>query len=383
MYQIIKDDNRITKLEAKRFSELGFTERHHLQEWLANQLDALGEDLLLIQKEFDGFNETRERLDLLALDREGNLVIIENKLDDSGRDVVWQALKYASYCSSFTKSQIIEAYQSYLDRYEPGQDAAQRLAEFLDVPDLDEVILNSGNQQRLILVAAQFRKEVTSTALWLMSHGITVQCLKVTPYSLEEQYFLNVEQILPPPEAKELMIGIAVKEADEQSTKGEVKHRHILRKEFWMSALEVMRESQCDAFNNISPSKDSWVAAGTGISGCQYLMAFSKREVRIELWMGRPRKEENKALWDLLKARQSCIENTFSNPLNWLRLDGQKSSRITFSHDVEGHDKGNWPEMIQWLAEHMAQLENTLKPHLDELGGQIKMGGIFDCDLDS
>ncbi len=62
--------------------------------------ESLGEELLIIQKEFDGFDETRERLDLLALDKQGSLVVIENKLDDSGRDVVWQALKYASYCSS-------------------------------------------------------------------------------------------------------------------------------------------------------------------------------------------------------------------------------------------------------------------------------------------
>ena len=70
--------------------------------------DALGEELLIIQKEFAGFDDTRERLDLLALDKRGQLVIIENKLDDSGRDVVWQAVKYAAYCSNLTKTQIID-----------------------------------------------------------------------------------------------------------------------------------------------------------------------------------------------------------------------------------------------------------------------------------
>ncbi|GAM62057.1 putative inner membrane protein [Vibrio ishigakensis] len=83
-----------------------------MQEWLANQPDALGEELLIIQKEFDGFDDTRERLDLLAMNKDGNLVIIENKLDDTGRDVMWQALKYASYCSNLTKSQIVEIYQA-------------------------------------------------------------------------------------------------------------------------------------------------------------------------------------------------------------------------------------------------------------------------------
>ena len=108
MYKINPSSNRISKLEVKRFSDLGFTERHHLQEWLANEPDALGEELLIIQKEFDGFDDTRERLDLLALDKNGNLVVIENKLDDSGRDVVWQALKYASYSSNLSKFQITE-----------------------------------------------------------------------------------------------------------------------------------------------------------------------------------------------------------------------------------------------------------------------------------
>ena len=89
MYKIDKESNRIAPLAEKSFSDLGFTERQHLQEWLAHAPDALGEELLIIQKEFDGFDDTRERLDLLALDKDGNLVIIENKLDDSGRDVVW------------------------------------------------------------------------------------------------------------------------------------------------------------------------------------------------------------------------------------------------------------------------------------------------------
>lgn len=112
MYQIDKTTNSITALSAKPFGALGFNERAHLQEWIAKCPECLGEELLIIAKEFDGFDETRERLDLLALDKQGGLVVIENKLDDSGRDVVWQALKYASYCSSLSKSQIVAIHQN-------------------------------------------------------------------------------------------------------------------------------------------------------------------------------------------------------------------------------------------------------------------------------
>jgi RecB family endonuclease NucS len=100
MYRINQQTNSIQKIEETTFKEIGATERYHLQEWIAKNPEVLcGEDekLLIIQKEFAGFSDTKERLDLLALDQDGNLVIIENKLDDSGRDVTWKGLNYVSY----------------------------------------------------------------------------------------------------------------------------------------------------------------------------------------------------------------------------------------------------------------------------------------------
>ena len=167
-------------------------ERSNLQEWIAKDPNCLGEALLIIQKEFAGFDETRERLDLLALDENGSLVIIENKLDDTGKDVVWQAIKYSSYCSTLTTSQIIDIFQSYLDsqkRNEDGsqeenEDAREKISEFLDGKNIDEVILNQDSSQRIILVAADFRKEVTSTVLWLSQKALMQNVLKLPPILL-------------------------------------------------------------------------------------------------------------------------------------------------------------------------------------------------------
>jgi len=58
MYIIDKEKNRISKLEEKSFHELKFKERENLQEWIANNPSSLGEELLIIQKEFNGFGET-------------------------------------------------------------------------------------------------------------------------------------------------------------------------------------------------------------------------------------------------------------------------------------------------------------------------------------
>jgi hypothetical protein len=59
MYRIDKAGNHITQLKRCSFAELGFKERAHLQEWIANEPNALGEDLLIIQKEFAGFSDTK------------------------------------------------------------------------------------------------------------------------------------------------------------------------------------------------------------------------------------------------------------------------------------------------------------------------------------
>ncbi|EFA3824623.1 DUF4268 domain-containing protein [Escherichia coli] len=382
MFTVNHQTNRISPVRTKKFSELGFTERKHLQEWLAHEPSALGEELLIIQKEFDGFDDTRERLDLLALDKDGNLVIIENKLDDSGRDVVWQALKYASYCASLTKAQIVDIYQQYLDRYEPvtGEvdllnapaSASARICEFLDAPDLDELKLNLGNSQRIMLVAANFRKEVTSTALWLLGQGISIACFKITPYSLGEQLLINIDQIIPTPEAKELMIGINAKEAEEKTTEVVLKNRHTVRREYWERALEAFQKSACQLYNNISPSKDHWLSAGSGLSGCPYNLIFLQKELRVELWISRGVTEENKYLFDLLSQSKQDIEHAFGAELEWMRLDEKKSCRIQFSTKADGFNKETWPQAVAWHLEQMTKLEKALKGPLQKAAEAMK-----------
>jgi hypothetical protein len=372
MYQINRTTNELVELRAKRFTELGFKEREHLQEWLAKCPTALGEELLIIQKEFDGFDETRERLDLLALDKSGNLVLIENKLDDSGRDVVWQSLKYASYCSALKKADILRIYQSYLDRYEGGGDASELVCEFLEAEDISDVILNSGTEQRIKLVAANFRKEVTSTVLWLLQHNLQIQCYKATPYQRGEDLFLNIEQIIPTPEAADFMIGITEKENEEKSAKRETASRFKLREDFWGEMLKALEANQIGLFQNVSASKEHWLSTGTGLGGVAYEMIFGKKEARVEVYISRSQAETNKAIFDMLYAKKAEIEAVFSQPLVWQRLDNKKACRIKYAQAFDGYDRGNWPEMIEWLAGYIAKLEQAFHSHIDSARERLK-----------
>ncbi len=378
MYKVDTPTNSLHSLQEVSFSSLGFTERYHLQEWLAKNPQALTRDnddeLLIIQKEFAGFDDTKERLDLLAIDKQRNLVIIENKLDDSGRDVVWQALKYAGYCANLRKDQILDIFQLYLDKYEPGETrpAAEVMAEFLECESLDEVQINLTRTQRVMMVAASFRKEVTNTALWLMQFGLRVQCFKVKPYKFNDDVFVDIRQVIPTPEAESFMIGMAQKEAEEQSTSGEMKSRHHMRKAFWTQMLDRLRHSSCSLYNNISPSTDHWLSAGSGISGISYNLIFSKKEIRVELWIAKFSAESNTFAFDWLYERQQSIENTFGHALFWQPLPGKKSCRISFAKPVVSFDQTNWPEITDWLLKNMSTFEKSIDPFIAPLNMALK-----------
>ena len=367
MFEIDATENRISRLEARTFSKLKFRERENLQEWLANAPDALGEELLIIQKEFDGFAETRERLDLLALDKNGTLVIVENKLDDTGRDVVWQALKYAAYCSSLKKSEVIKIFQDYLLQQKRPDDASELICDFLEVDSIDEVNLNSGSSQRFILVAANFRKEVTSAVLWLISNGIKAQCIKATPFTFNDKFLLDITQIIPTPEAEDYIIKMSSKDSEEKEANTATRKSHQLRLKFWRQALDYMHRHNFELYRNINPTHDHWLSAGSGMSGCTYALIFGKVEARVEFNIAHSNRDESKRVFDFLHERREEIEARFENTLDWDQLDDRKACRVRFSKSFDGYNEESWPAMIEWLFEHIQRLEIALKPIIPEI----------------
>ncbi|PGS49700.1 DUF4268 domain-containing protein [Bacillus sp. AFS041924] len=69
-------------------------------------------------------------------------------------------------------------------------------------------------------------------------------------------------------------------------------------------------------FKNISPSKDYWIGAGTGISSVAYNFVVSKSYARVEIYLSRPVKEENKFIFDELKKMKESIESDFGAELS-------------------------------------------------------------------
>ncbi len=377
MFRIHRDTNSIQALPSRSLRELGFYERQHLQEWLANYPTAFGEDeeLLIIQKEFDGFGETNERLDLLALDKDGNLVIIENKLDDSGRDVVWQSLKYASYASSLSKAEIVRIYQSYLTSINDSKDAEAEILEFTGESDFDDLQLNQRLTQRIFIVAGNFRKEVTSTAVYLLQYGVRLHCFQVSAYGDDDAPLLRIDQIIPTVQDQEYAIRMAEKVKEEATARAGLSGRQQLREQFWRKLLPVSNDTN-QIFSSISPSRASWIAATAGISHTSYIYAIGKDFARVELYVDRPASKRNEVqqIYGFLVNRRDQIEAAFGAQLIWEPIPNKRASRIKYErHDMGLYDESRWDEAVGWLVEVMQRFEQALREPLVEVRRELKI----------
>lgn len=75
-----------------------------IERWVAEDLSLIGLDGLVIGRQV--YTEYAKRIDILAIDRDGNLSIIELKRDRSPRDIVAQVLDYASWVCRLTTNDI-------------------------------------------------------------------------------------------------------------------------------------------------------------------------------------------------------------------------------------------------------------------------------------
>lgn len=137
-----------------------------------------------------------------------------------------------------------------------------------------------------------------------------------------------------------------------------------LRYRFFERLLELAK-SRTQLHANISPSKDTWVAASAGIAGLQFCYVVGVRQARVELYIDTGHGDRNRRYFEALLLKKDMIENAFGSSLDWLRLQGRRACRIKKTYTTGGYrDEGAWDDMCQELAVAMAKLELAIRPHL-------------------
>lgn len=153
----------------------GMDEESRLQEILASRIEIMDTDLLVIGREVQ--TTWGKRIDILAIDSAGSLVVVELKRDKTPREVVAQVLEYGGWVRALDNAEIAEIFAKYLKQYQPANvqqslDDAFKAKFRVEIPDE----LNASH--RLLIVAAELDEATERIVEYLTeAHSVPINAL--------------------------------------------------------------------------------------------------------------------------------------------------------------------------------------------------------------
>jgi hypothetical protein len=349
--------NRLLPVLQTSFAAEGLKERADLQRLLKDHIESLEEGLLILTEEFGDWADSQRRIDLLCLDQEAKLVVVELKRDESGGHMELQALRYAAMVSTMTFDQAAQTLAHHRNRTAPDVEAARTaIIEFLgwtsptDQPFAEDT--------RIILAAADFSKELTTTVLWLREREIDVRCIRLRPYRLDAgPLLLNVEQIIPLPETAEFVTQIQEKRAKERPGRSE----RLQPLEDFLNLLAERASERTSLHRGRRPNPiHRTLPASTGTNGLSLNYVVGALQSRVELlFQGHAARER----LPNLTANRQAIDASFGGRLEWPEEIGPGQFRI--ANTVDGgyrSPEGEWPAIHENLIDAMIRFEAAIRP---------------------
>ena len=220
IYEMTKDS--VTGMEVTKFADANILE-HDLQRLLRDNIGVLSQssagdaDLLVIAEEFSEWKGSNRRIDLLAIDKDANLVVIELKRTEDGGHMDLQAIRYAAMVSAMTFARAAKVFADHLNNLGRDEDAEQSMLDFLDWDEPDEE--EFAQEVRIVLASAEFSRELTTAVLWLNERQLDIRCVRLKPYRDGVRTLIDVQQIIPLPEAATYQVQLREKQQSERESR--------------------------------------------------------------------------------------------------------------------------------------------------------------------
>ena len=355
-----KKTKKISLYQETTLGEHNILERQDIEKWIEDYPDVLGEELLILTTEYDRFDKTKERLDLLAIDKDGNLVIIELKRDDSGRNVELQAIKYAAYCSTLTLNDVVKEFHDYSaknGRTMSEDQAKATILDFITNDDFEEI----NDRPRIVLVSKEFRPEVTASVMWLRTFGLDISCVKLTPYALDEHTIgFESTKIIPLPEAEDFIIRAEAKD-NKTKTLTRTQEEYLA---FYKELIKRFEKVMPDL--HIKPSFYSYCKVPAGLTGAHFEWQFVGRPrsaFHVALHFESARKEYNLKMINKLAELKPELEQATGEELNIQKDWGKTWARMY----IEKPEGKMTEELKQWAIEKMKVFIEILEPEFEKI----------------
>ena len=303
----------IDRLVATPLRHLWPNEAVDFTPWLADNIDLLGDALDMTLEEVEteaavgGFSA-----DLVAVNDQGETVIVENLLDGSDHRHLGQLITYAA-----------------------GLDAAYA-----------------------VLVAESFRDEHRSALGWL------------NDISRDGFGFFGVEvaawRIADSPPAPQLNV---VVEPDNwrRAVRTVDTGRKATYAQFWAGFLPRLHDAEPRWRATKTPQLQNWMQFKSTAPTVKYIARVRPSTLTAQAYIDTGDDTTTSELYDWLHEQRHDIEAAFAAELLWNRLDGRRASVINTNYpdDVNVEDRDTWPALWEWLISTMGRLADAIDPVLD------------------
>ncbi|MCC9079053.1 endonuclease NucS [Litorilinea aerophila] len=153
---------------ATSLAEAGRKEAQDLEEWIVSNPAIIGAGIAIIGRQVPTKSGP---LDLLGIDKHGNTIVIELKRDKLPRDVLAQAVDYASDVAEWSIEKLSEICTQFI-----GKSLEDHLVE--SFPDINLENLNINETQRIILVGFGIEGALERMLNWLSNaYGVNVNAV--------------------------------------------------------------------------------------------------------------------------------------------------------------------------------------------------------------
>lgn len=212
------DNEKLIELQKTTFANENINERTDLERFFLNSIEVIEPDLFIISNQFSDWEDSRRSIDILCIDKDANLVVIELKRTEDGGHMELQSIRYAAMISNMTFSKVISSYEKFIQKNSLKiENPEEEILSFLEWDEPREDLF--GQDIRIILVSANFSKEITTSVLWLNERELDIKCIRVKPQMDNEILYLDIQQIIPLPETQDFQIKIKEKVSEERQSR--------------------------------------------------------------------------------------------------------------------------------------------------------------------
>lgn len=157
-------------IELKEVQKTPLDLEKRLEDWIAKDISIVSEDYLIIGRQV--VTAFGKLIDLLCLDANGDVVILELKRDKTPRDVVAQALDYASWVNDLSREDILSIAQSY-SGFSSSLDEVFKKKFKIDLPE------TINGEHSIIIVASEIDASTERIVRYLSDkHNVAINVIQ-------------------------------------------------------------------------------------------------------------------------------------------------------------------------------------------------------------